>query len=743
MPVTQEQVEAAYNRREAAQMQIVQAEAAIAALGNQAVPGNPAFETARSKVEAAKGEYSRANQDLNRISAQFNKENPNKPTTEAELKARAERLQRQKNKADPSFGMEVTDKERYDIEQRAKPKPPRTDSPAQIQTANTGAANAAETVRSNQAKESQDAVDSQRQALQQHGALYNTIRGQVSAEAQTRTTQGIQGIQEIRGAATTLVNTATTQREQDIKLQNERSAFVRDTLTSVMPQVVQLMLKTPKGSKVAANFLKAFIVMANEAYVKAGLDKNPPPLDINTPGFRTLMEIQGYEKPEQIPTMPSSNQISAEAQQAAAAGGFPVAGWQGPIGVGATAMPSPTIDRRNGQGVDPLIEAAQSPEGAAIRTKYVGPVAPIQEKKKRGETLTPQEQSMLDAAQAAYERDIKELAAKRQREKTTVAPGTPGAKQQELRQEVRSTLISGDPNQRLNLMTLAVVADQNKAAGKPLSPAETAVLANISPEDLELIKENMTPDVVAIVEKHKNKQPLTQDEIKRVETSVLATSEKIKSRPTPPAPTASTPPVAPPTQAETRPPMETTVAVTIPDAEDRVMIATPGGQPMSVPRHMVGEGPGQYSSRSGYRIVEDPKKTQTPKLMGPPLPVSPEDAANQAAVSERKRATAAGVPEDALIQFMTPPQEIETPALPTDWKERIKNMPIPALAGPRGSSDDSYVQFETPDYTPPTAGRTNIDTAGMFSGANDERPIPLLDPYMFRQRDEEEDDWWL
>lgn len=624
MAVTQEQVDAAYNRRQAAEQALLQAQAELQALGNdpQGFPGSPKHEAAKNRVSAAQSEYTRADGELRRVSAAYNKENPPPKQTDkgqAEKDRIEEARQREKNRADPSFGLSVTDKERADIESQGKP---RQDSPAQVQNANTSAQSAAERGRHNQVTEAQNAVKEQREALVQAGTLFNTTRGQVSREAEARVDAGIKGISEVRGAATTLVNTAVQVRDQNVALQRARTAFVQDVLTTAMPQVLQLMLKTPKGSKVAANFLKAFLVMANEAAKNAGLMNEPPPIDPKTPGFQTLMNIQGYQLPEQLPTMPTSNQISMQAAQAAAAGGFPIPGWQGGIGTGALATPEPpgasgSSRRQNGAGVDPIAAAAQSSEGQALLQGLKAQVAGIEAKPEA--ERTPQEQQMLASAKQAYQDKLKEIAAKQQAQAgANQQAQTPASTEQgNLRNEIRTALISGDPNQRVRIMSLAVTAKANRDAGKPLSPAETAILANLDPGDLEVISQNMNPQVMDILTRHGQGQKVTPQEIATVQTAVLGTSTGIKTRPTQPPPKVDVPQLQGPAESQPTPPG---VPADAPPLMDRANMPDPVLMQDAEGRKFWTNRPYVEDAKSvGAKEIYDPAKAATPSTMPQPF----------------------------------------------------------------------------------------------------------------------------
>lgn len=755
MAVTEQDVQVAYNAVAAAEVQIAQAELALQA----ARPFTPAHEQAKAAVDAAKGAHSRARARYVQVSNDYNKQNPTKkaPTVaEADAKAKAE--QRARNKA--SMGAELTDAERIAHEDRNRPNKPRVDSPVQVATANNTAARDAETARANRQRETQTGIKTQQDALVASGTLFNNLRDQISREAAQRAEMGNKGITQVREAATTLVGAAVSQRDQDVRIRNERSAFVRDVLTTAMPQVVQLMLKTPKGSPVAANFLKAMLVMANDAYKNARLNEEPPPIGPNTPGFNTLMQINGYKLPEQIPTMPSSNQVNADTAQAAAAGSFPLVGHQGPLGAGAIAMPSPNVDGgssgpRNGNGIDPIAEAGQSQEGIAIRDNIQAPIRHILQRDPS--TWTPEERTLVSESRKQYEAQLKELAAKRQAQ---APPGVaPGAAQpneaQALKDKVREVLISGDPNQRLQFLALARTALANRDAGKPLSPDEVEMLANLDPGDLPIIEQNMNPQVMDIITRHSQGQPITEEEKKIVENSVLTTSTAIKTRP-----------IVPP-QPEVRPPVDATPEAQ-PTVTGKVGIDNMGRK-FELPSHIPDDAPPfdaqgsvdsdmvlvQRPDGSKYwqarnavqatdNVIADPKKppqAAIPKLMGPEphddaMGITQDNRASMAAEFARKRAVAG---TDMPIEFnqmytqpgkrfTTPPPDYE---LPTDWQERISSMTNPLSGPPEPMTRTDY--FTRPPMELSEPEPEPID-------------IPLFDPSSFfarrRDEDEDEDRWW-
>ncbi len=746
MAVTQQEVDAAYNAREAARAKIDRAQAALTA----ARPYTPAFETAKAEVDAAKGEYSRAQSDYVRISNTYNKENPTKkPESENEIKVRNENAQRQRNKNDPSFGMEVTDKERYDIEQDAKPKPARTDSPVQVQTANTGAQNAAETGRHNRQTESQAASNAQREALVQAGTLANNTREQVSREAQTRTKAEQDNIAGTVGAATTLVDARTRMRGQDIEAQKTRSAFVQDVLTTAMPAVVQLMLKTPKGSPAAANFLKAFLTMASEAYRTAQLGNIPPPIDMNSPEMITLTRRAGYSMPDQLPSMPHSNQVDQQTVQSSAVMGHPLPGDQGAVGAARASYPeipnsggsgvpqtfsggaAPT-QSRNGAGIDPLAEAAQSPEGQSILQALKGQVADVEAKLKRGEPLTAEEQQKLSSARVSYNQQIREIAAKRQQQ---VAQRNPA---DDLKDEVRSALISGDPNQKLKIMALATTAVENQRAGKPLSPPEVAILSNLDPKDLEIINQNMTPDIRAILVKHQQGQPVSPEERKRVETAVLGTTEGVKGRPVAPAALPSTPVQAPEPPRATEAPTAPEQTVNAPQPPG----LPPGAPPMEPPSpgekgQVLIERPdgSMYWQNVDYvqstdNVIYDPKKqAEMPNPLEGPLQAKAfsERPGGPMALSTFRSSEA---PKDQEPFMM--PRELptlfgprrESEPMTFDMPPTQPSSPMPTLFGPRRESEEIIYDYNSaPSLSLP------------------ESPMPTLFAPNFLREDEEED-WW-
>lgn len=557
MAVSDQDVRTAEQSLSAAQSALQAAQAKVAALA--ADPTKYAeTESAKVEVSAARDAVTSARAEYTYVRTQYNREHPTKPAQtpgQQATDAGNAKEEADKDKNERETGIRESSAARANRERAAAPKPPRQDSPAQqttaatgVRNANTGAQRAAETGRHNQQTEQLNIINAQKDALYKAGMLYNTTRGQVSAEARAGVTAGIQGIQEVRGAATTMFEAEQKRSQRAADLKKARASFVGDTLNTAMPKVVELMLKTEKGSPVAGNFLKAFLVMAKQAYHDAGLEDDEPPIDITSPAYQTLARINGYELPDRIPMMPTAAQISFDAAAASAVGGHPVDGWQGPIGIEATRIP-PMPPGTNGEGRNTLADAAQTPEGRAIETEIKAQVQPLLDKQKAGQPLTPEEQRTLQAAQEQYKARVKALADKKAAARPGASAPSAGASEADaLKQEVRSALISGDPNQRLRIMSGASAALENKAAGKPLTEEQTAILANLDPEDVALIQQHMTPEIRAILAKPK--EQLTQQDYTAVQTAVVGASTGIKNRPVGTGPAAGQAPAPTGAQAD-------------------------------------------------------------------------------------------------------------------------------------------------------------------------------------------------
>lgn len=554
MATTQADVQAAEQKLEQAFQALQAAQAEEARLVNDpAARAMGTYDAAKTKTQQARDAVSFARDQRNQVRNQYNRENPasaNKPPSESERLRKSENDQREKNLRE--IGLPITDKERDAREQRQQPRPARTDSPAQTTQATTGVVNAntaqgnlAERVRHNQQTEQQAIVNAQKDALYKAGILFKDIRNQVSQEAQAGVAAQQKNIAEVSTAGRALLEKDVQQRRQDIDYTKARADFIGTTLNTAMPKVLELMLKTPKGSKIAANFLKAYLTLANDAYKAAGLEKTPPPIDMTSPHMQNLLKIGGYQLPAQLPELPTSSQVSFEAAKASAVGSFPVYGWQGPVGIEATQIPDMPRGT-NGDGVNIYKQAEQSPEGQAIVTEVRQRIAAIEAKEQAGQPLTAEEQAQKTAALEEAKARIRSLAEQqRAAPQQSAQPGAP----EDLKGQIRAALVSGDPNQRLRIMATAQAAVENQAQGLPLTDDQSALLANLDQADLAIIQQNMTPDVAQILLKFKNGQQPTPEEIARVQTAVAGTTAGIKNRP-----------LTQPTQAERRPPVDINVA---------------------------------------------------------------------------------------------------------------------------------------------------------------------------------------
>lgn len=570
MAVTPQQIAEAEARRDAADQKIKAADAALAALANDpdGFPGGPKHAAATAAVTSAKAEFSRERIAVNTLRTQYDKENP-KPKAPTPLAPGAATVDAGKAKDEAekdanaaSIGLRLTNAERAKWERDGRPKP---DSSVEVANSNTRAGELAETQRSNQSREELDRIKAQRDALTSAGTLANNLRDQISREAGKDVDVKLEGIKQVRGAGESLVDAHVRQRDQNVRLQTARMTFIQDVLTTAMPKVADMLVNLPKGDPSARNFMLSFLAMARDAYNAGGLGVDPAELDQNSPVMQNLKKIAGMKIDDQLPTMPSSDQITFRTTRQSAAMGMPLPGWQGPIGPKALEVPDNISGPSGGQGftnrdsmpngaggggpVDPLRAAAQSPEGQALEREIRGRVSSIEMRVRAG-TATPEEQATLAAAKEEYKTKLKQIAdAKR------TAPATTDDPKQQLRNDLRETLVSGTDEQKVNIMSIAMVAQQNARAGKNLSDLERAVLENIDPEDLTHINKNMTPQVAQVLlEFGQGKKPtpegkeLVRGAINNVTTAVKtrqpqATAAPVK--PTQPATAAGTPPSQP------------------------------------------------------------------------------------------------------------------------------------------------------------------------------------------------------
>ena len=555
MAVTTQEIDAADQRVKDADAAIKQAEVAHAEVAKDpeaAFDGR--LEVAKAAITAAKGEHSRARQALGNLRTRYDKENPKTPADKTPVKTATEEAneaerqrQRAKNKAET--GLDETDIERANREEKKVPKP---DSPVEIANANTRAAENAERVRSNLTKEQLDVINAQREALVAAGTLFNTLRGQVSREAKDRADIQMEGIRQTRGAAESLVSATVQQRDQNVRLQTARMAFIQDVLTTAMPKVADMMMNLEEGDPTARNFMLTFLAMMHSAFKEGGLGINPAELDPNSPEVRKLRKIADLKIGDKLPEYPSASEVTMDTAIQSAAANNPLPGWNGPIGIQALDIP-PMPPGTKGDGTNPLRDAAQSDAGITIEREIKQRVSTILAKS--AEQRTPQENATLKAAEEEYKARIKALAdAKSAQAPKPAAPPTtpePTDPRQALRDEIREALISGDSNQKFNIMSIAMTAQQNARAGKPLSPKEKAILENLAPEDIAIINQNISPEVANVMLSFGQGQKPTPEQVTMVQNSINNVTTGIKTRKaaTPTTTAAPTKPTQPPTAA--------------------------------------------------------------------------------------------------------------------------------------------------------------------------------------------------
>lgn len=553
MAVTQEQVQQAYDRRSAAESALTAAQQQLA---NTPVEKFQERESLNAQIKMHEGEYDRANRDYERISADYNKENPTK-TPPAQTPGQAARDQgavkdeAEKDQNEAETGRRETNAARATREQREGPKPM---TPAQQAAANTAQARLRETQRANAAREQQTGVKTQIDAMTSAANTTTTARGQVAAEANQRNAADRDIMDASRGAATTLTTTATARRQQQIDISKARADMGQSVLTAALPKVLELMMNTPKGSPIARNFLIAMLAVSDRLVKEAGL-KDIPELDENSPEQRRLREITGYGAGRPAPSFPTSSEISWDSAKQLAFMGMPPPGWNGPMGPAALDLPDKPKGTM-GDGTNPIASAQQSEEGRAIATKYQTPEIQAAEQRIAAGTATPEDRAAIVAAREAYNGEIKALANKN---KTNAATMTPGMSQMdETKRLVRQGIMTGTPDQQLKVMALASTAAANRDAGKQLSPEEISVLSNIDPEDLAIIRRTYTPQIQSIIQKQQQGLPLSEQEYALVKSGVGAMSTEMKNRvPNIPAPvsttTVPTPSTPPPAAAPAQP----------------------------------------------------------------------------------------------------------------------------------------------------------------------------------------------
>ena len=669
MAVTQQDVQNAQNARSAAASALQEAQVQ---LENTPLEEFAIRQQLTDRIKRLEGEAKAAQDEFERVSRAFNDENKPKPAQTKGQEAKdqidqAEADQKLKNAAET--GRLETNAERAKREESEAPKPM---TPAQIATAN----NAAATLRQRQieaaARQQQAQVTAQQQAIKNAADVTTTVRGQTSTEARERFEGETKVYENARTAAGAVVDAQTNRRRQEIDIAKSQVEIGQSVLTTAMPKIVELMMNTPKGSSVPRQFAKAMLAIADLIVEKSGL-KNIPLLDENSPEMRRLKEMAQVGAGQPPPKFPSSDQISWQATKQLAGMGMPPPGYNGPIGAAAFDLPD-MPEGTNGNGENPTREAQQSAEGAAIATEIQGRVRHIEEKAARGEQLTPEEQAQMSAARQEYNARIKQLADQRRTAKVTATPTT--QTQDSIKQEVRKAIVTGSPDQKLKIMALASTALANRAAGKPLSPEEIAVIYNLDQADLDIIQRTYNPQMQALIQKQQSGQQLTPQEYAVVQNGVNVMTQELVQR-SPVTPTAPTPLAGP---APAQEPQATTAPVTspAPTSEREAMIA-------EVRQEFQEAGLGNASDESAIAIEADirlqqgrkpksrhfleqmePTGAATPPEM-PKLIVPPEPS-----VQEFGKIVPTTMPESLS------PYDVQPNSLDQDLKDKIQTMaPIP------------------------------------------------------------------
>lgn len=593
MAVTQQDVQNAQNARSAAASALQEAQVQ---LENTPLEEFAIRQQLTDRIKRLEGEAKAAQDEFERVSRAFTDENkpktPQTPGQAADDKIKeAEADQKLKNAAET--GRLETNEERAKREQSEAPKPM---TAAQQATANQAAATLRQRQLEAAARQQQAQVTAQQQAIKNAADVTTTVRGQTSTEARERFEGETKVYENSRVAAGAVVEAQTNRRRQEIDIAKSQVEIGQSVLTTAMPKIVELMMNTPKGSSVPRQFAKAMLAIADLIVEKSGL-KNIPLLDENSPEMRRLKEMAQVGAGQPPPKFPSSDQISWQATKQLAGMGMPPPGYNGPIGAAAFDLPD-MPEGTNGNGENPTREAQQSAEGAAIATEIQGRVRHIEEKAARGEQLTPEEQAQMSAARQEYNARIKQLADQRRTAKVTATPTT--QTQDSIKQEVRKAIVTGSPDQKLKIMALASTALANRAAGKPLSPEEIAVIYNLDQADLDIIQRTYNPQMQALIQKQQSGQQLTPQEYAVVQNGVNVMTQELVQR-SPVTPTAPTPLAGPPqstttSTATTTPPPPTTTAP--PATERDAMIA-------EVRQEFQDAGLGNASDESAIAIEAD------------------------------------------------------------------------------------------------------------------------------------------
>lgn len=565
-------------------------------------------------------------------------------------------------------------------------------------SANTAASSAArtnETATHNAETETTARIQAQIDALNKAGILARETDKQVGDQAEGRVTSAINVNRVGNEAGNNLLTNETALRGQDITVQNARSKFIGDIMTTAMPQVAQMMMKLPKGSNAASNFLKAFLVMANMAYSNSGLDKDIPRPDMNSPEMLAMKQRARIYR--EIPPMLTSAQQGWETTIRMAVLGYPPSGYNGPIGTKALDLlgaDPDTIKQMGGRPDDKsLIDSLKdTPEGKAIVDEATAPVQALIDKHNKGETLTPEEEaSVLRAANMAKDALVKK--AQSNLTNKIQAESDPTYK---FKQTLRDTLTGENSDQKVNMMSSAIMGQQNKAEGKPLTADQQILIDNLDPEDIQLIQSNLTPDARDILARQARGEKVSDIELKFALSKINGISALIKARPqAPPQPkpvvaAVQAPPTtpAPPTTADiVKPPLPTPLLGPAPKETDTASSADRQISPEAI-----------QSAQADVRSEEA-------KLVG----VSPDDRAMYTKIkAEQRQAGNAAYQEGTQINFQS------------DILDQARQR---VLAGERADQQyyDTPISKKSPNGIP--------DFTGMFSQTSksqDDSPTNLM-----------------
>lgn len=659
MAVTQQQVDDAYNNMVAAQKAASDARQELESLDMLSEDGIRRKPQIDAKIARLEGIARDAESENTRVSAGWNRENPNKPAMSAgQAAADAGKVKEEadKDKNEAETGIRETTAQRLKREQTTAPKPM---TQAQVLAANNAQARLAETRRANAAREQGNQTSAQVSALKNAADTTTTVAGQVATEIKNRYDADVDQDKAAQDAARKVIEERRLARGQNIEIAKARNDFGQSVLTTVLPRVAEMMAHLPKGSRVAQNFLVATLAMANDIAKNSGLMNDIPELDENSPEMRVLREAAGRRAGMPPPKFPDASEVSWGITKRLASLGVPPLGYNGPIGVGAMDLPDKPKGTM-GDGSNPLAAAQQSEEGAAIANKYQTQEIKDAEARVAAGTGTEQDKAAIAAARQAYNAEIAQLATKQKQQTSGQAPGNPN--QDPMRAQVRSSIMSGTNDEKLKTIALVSTAAANKAAGKPLSTEEIQALSTIDPEDVAIISRSMTPQVSAILAKQKMGQALTSQELQLLQSSTDSMTKDMKARnfgttpiatpaiaaPTPPPQPLAGPPQATPAVAtDERTQMINEVreefkAANLGNATDESAIAVEADMRLAQGKKPKGStasapvvNPTPYPTTPAP-VPEQPAEESMPKLIDPAAFQSPENLAEKYPTSKPK-----------------------------------------------------------------------------------------------------------